>query len=334
MPSNPTTETDAAGLSAEERAALAPDTDEAANLKAVLEDGGETVEEAPDEKPADKPVEAAAAEAPAKSGEEKPEENKPPEVAAAAAEEPAPSAVREVPFVPRSDVQPVENYDTRMQELDTKRKEVVQRFKAGEIQLDEMMAEKDRIDDERSALRQQQTDYENTARREEQYERQLWGSQVASFQRQHPEYGLIPSEDGKSMVPANPAMYYALDGIVKQLGSDPRHVAEHGNDGLWYLEEAHKKVQAQLAAKPASEAKPAVDTKPAVDPKKAAAAARKPDLKVVPKTLGGLPAAEVPETGTPDEFAHLDKLEGIELENAVRRLSPDQQARYASNLGY
>lgn len=325
MPSNPTTETDAEGLSAEERAALAPDADEQENLKAVLEDGGETVEEEPAAQPTDKAAEAAAgAEAPAA------EAAKPAE--AAAAEEPTAPA-REMPFVPRADVQPVENYDTRMQELDAKRKDVVQRFKAGEIQLEDMMAEKDAIDDERNTLRLQQTDYENTVKREEQADRQLWTNHVVSFQRQHPEYGLVASEDGKSMMPANPAMYYALDGIVKQLGTDPKVVAEHGNDHFWYLEEAHKRVQAQLAAK-AADPKTGADPKPAADPKKEALKGRKPDLKVVPKTLAGLPAAEVPETGAADEFAHLDKLDGMELEFAVARLSPEQQARYATKLGY
>ncbi|MHB8727583.1 MAG: hypothetical protein ACYC9K_00935 [Sulfuricaulis sp.] len=320
MPSNPATETDAEGLSAEERAALAPDTDEQANLQAVLDDGGES-EKAPagdlaPDKPADeKPADDKGAAAKATADEEEP---------AAAAAEAAPE--REAPFVPRADIAPVENYDTRMQELDAKRKDVVQKFKAGEIQLDEMMTARDEIDDERNTLRIQQTDYENTVKREEQYGMQLWASQVNSFQRQHPEYGLVKTEDGKGMVPANPAMYYALDGVVKQLGTDPKMIAEFGQDNLLYLEEAHKRIQAQLAVKPSA---PKPTDKPAADPVKEALKGRKPDLTVVPKTVAGLPSASVPETGAPDEFAHLDKLDGMELEVAVARLTPDQQARYA-----
>uniref|UniRef100_UPI001C1F6A1D hypothetical protein n=1 Tax=Zoogloea sp. LCSB751 TaxID=1965277 RepID=UPI001C1F6A1D len=79
----------------------------------------------------------------------------------------------------------------------------------------------------------------------------------------------------------------------------------------FFLEEADRQVRKRFNM-PAGEQTPAA---------KEAAKPRQPDLSKVPKTLAQLPAAEMAETGDV-EFAYLDKLEGIALEQALRKLTP------------
>ena len=55
---------------------------------------------------------------------------------------------------------------------------------------------------------------------------------------------------------------------------------------------------------------------------------QKPDLKAV-KTLANIPAADIEHPGgDADEFAHLDRLNGLELEKAVSRMSEAERERY------
>jgi hypothetical protein len=54
------------------------------------------------------------------------------------------------------------------------------------------------------------------------------------------------------------------------------------------------------------------------------------DRKIVPKTLGGLPAAAADSPGG-GEFSHLDNLTGMELESAIARLPAEQAERYLSS---
>jgi hypothetical protein len=51
----------------------------------------------------------------------------------------------------------------------------------------------------------------------------------------------------------------------------------------------------------------------------------------LPKTLAdSIPADENPTNQ--DEFAHLDKMEGLEYEMALARLTPDQERRYLGGV--
>jgi hypothetical protein len=114
----------------------------------------------------------------------------------------------------------------------------------------------------------------------------------------------------------------ALDDWIKRLADKPENEAR---DGKWFLEQAHKKVLAEfdidVAVAPKAKAAPA-PTKQKGKP------GRAPDLSALPPTLGGLPAAAEASAGDGGEFAHLDKLSGMEFETALARLSNDQKARY------
>ncbi len=212
------------------------------------------------------------------------------------------------PYVPPA----VENYDAQINTIKDERKALLTKFKDGEIDLDVMLEKRDELDEKRAALRDQQRSHELLRDQNEHDAKRTWEIEVSHFQRAHQEYGI--DKDGK---PVDPVMFNALDGLVKQLAADPANADKPAH---WFLDEAHALIAAKMQP-PKPAAKEGAD-KPVIKP-------RKPDLSVVPKTLADIPAAESEKPAT-DEFAHLDKLNGMELEQAVARLTPDQQARYAN----
>jgi len=112
----------------------------------------------------------------------------------------------------------------------------------------------------------------------------------------------------------DPVMFAALNAQVKALGQDAANVKQKPH---WFLEEADRLVRDRFAigAKTPTGEKPG-GKKPTA-----------PDLSKLPKTLANIPAAELPDTGNA-EFAHLDKLDGMDLEMALAKLSPEQEERY------
>lgn len=59
-----------------------------------------------------------------------------------------------------------------------------------------------------------------------------------------------------------------------------------------------------------------------------AVAARKPALDKAAKTLAQVPGSDGPGD-VEGEFANLDSLEGEALEDAIKKMSPDQRERFA-----
>lgn len=195
-------------------------------------------------------------------------------------------------FVPRYEAAPVEDYDTKLSDLDAK-------FEAGDIELKDYNRQRDE-------LVRMQLKAEIAAEQNEQIEKQLWQREIDDFMEAHPEYN------------TSKFRHAALDIAVKDLANK-----EENSDkpGRWFLREAHKIVQAefgQTGAKPADgEKKPDGDKKPAP---------RKPNTDDVPPNLSKIPPADNAEAA--GEFDYLDKLTGIEHERALARLSPEARDRY------
>ena len=157
------------------------------------------------------------------------------------------------------------------------------------------------------------------ALRDDKVESAAWFTEVHAFQVEAARTtGINYVTDAK--------MNDALDDWVKRLASKPENA---GKDGKWYLEQAHKKVLAEYDIAPAA-AKTAPQTPKATVSKNKVAETkgRAPNLSNIPPTLGGIPAAAEADTGGDSEFAHIDRMTGMELENAIARMSADQRARY------
>lgn len=257
-------------------------------------------------------------------------------------------------FVATYQAAPPENYDQRVKDIETKKAEVTAKFKKTEIELDEMMAEHAKLDRERQALDLQKAKADIAAEQNEQASAQRWHWEINRFMRESAKHdgvdyrveaaqrALEEAQKGKDpaavakageQLRSARALNAALDAEVKALANDP---ANKERTGEWFLETAHAAVKKTFKiGKPATDATAAAAaTKKAADAAALAKAQAERDKKSgkdkLAKTLSGLPAAGASETTDTDgEFAHLEALNGMDLEVAVAKLTPDQQERWA-----
>jgi hypothetical protein len=300
-------DTERDGLSEEEIKAIEADLSEdevagqAGTAAGVVEDPAEAKEAKAEAKPADaktdakaddKPVEAKADAKP----DAKAEADKAAEAAksteAAVVDEPAEKAPFAVPFHHQARVKPEE----AKAKLDALQKD----FEDGKLEMPEFLAKRDEIttvviaDRVASGISEKSKDQTAAA---------LWERAVDDFLDDHPVY---KKDD---------VLYDALDQRVKRLAADEK------NKDL-----SDKQLLAKADAEITSRFKTG-DTPKVADPKAALAASRKPDLTDVPRTLGTVPAA-ADNTTADDEFAGLDKLDSIALEQALARMPLDKAERY------
>jgi len=296
------------GLSDEERAALEDDDDEADILKGIA---GDDDDDGDDEEQDDDGKAAAAADDTGGADDDAGDGKAAAGDSAAADDgkggEPAADKASVVvdEFQPEFNAAQPEGLTEKLAALDTRTDELMAKFKDGEIEMADVLKETRAIDAERLQLTMAAEQAKWAEQQNADSRAQRWKWEQERFFGQ--EKAAIYKDD--------PITLAALNASVKQLAADS---ANDRRPPSWFLEEADRRVRDRFnlggAAKPQGEGKP----KPAP---------REPDLSKVPKTLANLPAADVSETGG-DEFAYLDKLDGIALEQALRKLTPEQEARY------
>lgn len=306
------------GLSDEERAALEDDDDESEILKNIAggaddgadedEDDGDdnaSSDDSDDNADADDDDGAgeddAAAVADDAAGDSKP--------GAAADDSKGGVADDKAPFVaaefqPEFRAQVPDGLADKIAALDTRSADLMRMFKDGEIELPDFLSQKSEIDSERLQLTLAQKQAEWAQSQNEDARAQRWQWEQERFFGQE-----------KASIYKDPIMLAALDASVKQLAADK---ANAGKPHSYFLEEADRQIRQRFNIAGADKA---------ADKAKETKQRREPDTSKLPKTLANLPAADVAETGA-DEFAYLDKLDGIALEHALRKLTPEQEARY------
>lgn len=286
-------------MTADDRAALAAvagDSPPARNTAAGDDDDDEDDDE-DDDGPAAAPVEGhGAAPASAEQGAD-----------ADADPEPTPRAV------PRYQAELPADYDDQIKDLKARDADLRQKFKDGEIDIDERDAGLAEITEQREALLVQRAKAEISTEMTQQSAAEQWRATVAasieSFAK--PENGGIDyTKDAEAME--------ALDSEVKSLGQMPRHANKPME---WFMQEAHRRVLAErgitLAPKPAPQKDPVADAR----------AARKPPVDAAPKTLAQVPGSDGPgDVG--DEFADILALDGVEYEDAIGRLARTDPAKF------
>lgn len=201
------------------------------------------------------------------------------------------------PFVP--DWQMPENAETRLQEIDAKLDKIAQDADAGELTLVEANQQTRQLNAQRRALEQDMFKATFTT----DTIKAGWKATVTDFFEGHTEYA-----DGSSLRPAFEQELRKL-----QVG---KTVKEQTNPEL--LAQADTNLR-QLMGLPARAAKPA-DGRSALQVKTG--------QRTPAPTLAHVPASDVEDLGGENEFAHIDKLKGAELENAIGKLTPDQRTRY------
>lgn len=297
---------DMEGLSDEERAALEDDDDESEILKGIAGDAAADDDEGDDDDSGEDDSAAAGADDAGAAADDAAGDAG---TAAAAgadagaaepADEPAAAAPVAPEFQPEFRAEAPEGLEEKLSALDTRTAELLEKFKSGEIELPDFMAQKGEIDSERLQLTLAAEQARWAKAQNEDARAQRWKWEQERFFGQE-----------KSAIYKDPVMLAALNASVKQIAAAPEHANKPSS---FFLEEADRQVRKRfnMGAGDAPQPKPK---------------AKQPDLSGVPKTLANLPAAEVSETGS-DEFAYLDKLDGIELERALAKLTPEQEARY------
>lgn len=212
-------------------------------------------------------------------------------------------------FAPRFKIDVPEDLGAQVDTLSEQQADLARRFKSGDVESDEFVAENMRISKEIARLESIKANAELAQTFNAQTEEQIWARTVDQFIRK------VKREEGIDYR-AEGDVSGDFDRYVKMLAGDPKN---NDKDYTWFLSQAHK----------ATKALHGVATKAAEtpDPKKAAAERRKPPVASIPATLAQVPGGDGP--GDVDgEFADLDSLEGLEYETALARLTPAQRERY------
>ena len=187
-------------------------------------------------------------------------------------------------------------------------RDLLQKFQDGELEVSEYAAELSKINEQRDALVAARIKAEISQEMAEQASAREWQQAVHRFIDR-------VAKDEQVDYRADAARAKDLDAFVKLLANDPEN-AQQSSD--WFLQEAHKLVNARRGGTVTA-------TK---DDPRPRPAPRKPDLKAVPKTLAHVPGSDGPGDVS-DEFGHLDSLDGMDLENAIARMTPAQREKYA-----
>lgn len=291
---------DLAGLSDEERAALMDDDNESEILGKIAGNDDDSEEDDDDE--GGQSNEDSAGNDDDKTSVDDGEKKAGSADDAAGEADAAPVTAVAAEFHPELKADLPEGMAEKISSLDARTTELLDKFKSGEIELPEFMSKKGDIDNERLQLTLAAEQAKWASSQNEDARAQRWKWEQERFFVQE-----------KSSIYKDPIILAALNASVKQLSAD---AANASKPAAFFLEEADRQVRKRFAMG-GNEKQQTTDTKKVRDP----------DLSNLPKTLANLPAADISETNA-DEFSYLEKLEGIELEQALRKLTPDQEARY------
>lgn len=298
-------------LTPEERAAIEDQefsAEELAAMKGIAEDGDPDADD-DDDGDDDQPPEKKTGEEPepkpgvaAEPVEKKPE-----------ADAPEPDQASESVVAPTYNAQLPADYDEQVAALKSETRALAEKFKAGELEFDDYQTQLDQLNERRDQLAEIRLKASISEEMKEQTQEQLWHSSVNRFVTTTARAeGIDYAKDAEKQAD--------LDTFVKTLAAHPKNGDKTFD---WFLTEAHKRVKALhgIADKKAEPGDPPKKDDPPAKP------SRKPPLEAVPKTLAHVPGSDGPgDVG--GEFADLDALEGMELEQALAKLSPAQRDRY------
>jgi len=227
------------------------------------------------------------------------------------------------------------DYDDKLAQLKERDKSVREKYKAGEIDIDERDAQLDAMRAEREELLVQRARVETLRDLNAQDAQRTWAQEVGHFVAKQ---RALPAERGGIDYAADQAALAALDEEVKALASMARHADKSAR---WFLEAAHKRVLLDRGvtpepAKPAAgaPAKPEVkaEAKPATKPpakRDAAAAVRAASEATLANVPGG---AGGPVDVAGEQYADIMALDGMDFEMAIARMTPDQRERFIAGL--
>jgi hypothetical protein len=220
-------------------------------------------------------------------------------VKAEAIDQPAPKA-------PIYDAKLPDNFQEQVDGLKTERTDLKAAYKNGDIDFDEYEEKREALDDRNRELDRAITKAEIAQDINVQSNKNSWADTVYNFATETAKNeGIDYRKDA--------AKQADLDLFIKALAAKDEN-ADKPMD--WFLQQAHAKVKALHG----------IETKKP-DNKQDAKRDRKPPVESIPKTLanviGGDDATEID-----GKYSDLDKMDGLELETALARMSPDERSAY------
>lgn len=225
-----------------------------------------------------------------------------------------PAAEESGEFKPRFKADVPADLDEQIAVVSTEKKALAQKFRDGDIDLEEFNTQSDALESKRDELNRHKIKAEIYEDMNTQSGEQVWANTVHSF-----VVNVAKSEGIDYRKDADKAG--DLDIFVKRLAENK---ANDGKPMNWFLQEAHKRVKALHGIQDkAAEHK----EKTPQDKLKAARETRKPPIDAAPKTLAQVPGGDGPGDVS-GEFADIEGLEGLELEDAIARMTTSQRERF------
>lgn len=211
--------------------------------------------------------------------------------------------------LPRYQVSLPEDFDAQVGALNEDMAAANEKFRSGEIEFEDFQADLARINAKRDELSALKIKADLAQEMNEQAAKQEWSMTIQRFMRDAKKAEGIDYRTDE-------AKNRDLDLFVKAIAADP---ANEDKPLRWFLTEAHAMVKAKhgIASAP-KDADTKSDGKPA---------GRKPPLAAVPKTLADVPGGDGPGD-VAGEFSDLDGLDGLELEDAIAKMTPAQRERW------
>lgn len=200
------------------------------------------------------------------------------------------------------------DYDDQIKAIKDEDAALRQKFKDGEIDIDERDAGLAALAEKREGLVIQRAKAEIAQEMSQQSAQRQWESTVATFLTG------AAKEEGGFDYRKDDGKRADLDQFLKILADKPEN-ADKPMD--WFLQEAHKRVKALHGVAPA----------PKRETVEEAVARRRAPVSAMPKNLSQVPGSDGP--GDVDgEFADIERLEGLEYEAAIAKLTPAQREKF------
>lgn len=300
-----------AGLSDEERKALSgeDDAEDREVLRSLVQEGGDEEEE--DEPTEDEPEATTTGQEPAVAGQGEAQPGVDPANAAGVTTETGPGE-----FQPVYMAQPVERYADQMAWIAQQQTTLAKGYEDGDYDLAEYQAKLRALTEHEWGLREQQLKANLAVEQRTQQMAQRWQWEQERFF----------SQPTNRAYREDPVIGPAFSAAVQLLATDAANNARSMN---WFLEEADRMTRARFRL-PGEEAPSGANGQQGAS-QGTGRGGRARGVQV-PPTLGGLPAATIPEVGS-DEFSRLDRLDGMDLERALAKLSQAEADRYLMGRG-
>lgn len=211
-------------------------------------------------------------------------------------------------FQPRYQVALPADYEASVAALKEDKRALSEKFKAGDVEIDDYTTQMEALDDRRDALNDLRVRAAIAQDMNTQTSAQQWKFTIDRFTKNI-------ARDEKIDYSADLEKQADLDTFVKALAANPKNADK---DMEWFLNEAHRRVKAFHGI---------VTTDPTPEQKPAAKPTRKSPVDALPATLAQVPGSDGPGDVS-GEFSELDSLEGLDYEQAIAKMTPVQRERF------